>query len=226
VERFEAAVSDPELTSSRQEIALLRARLGELTRQLSTGESGAAWKALGKTYTELREAVASQDGGAIGACITRIGNIIAVGKREYAVWKDICGAIRDKDVASVNEAKRLSTMSQYVTVEQVALLMGMIEKMTLKHVPDPAVRKAIADDLRSLLHRSCDPSVIDTTSTPALPVAVVGAAPAREFQNGCGGLSEAQPFFSVCCSCLRFGRAYGVPSKHGSKRQTEKFNRQ
>jgi hypothetical protein len=180
VERFEAAVSDPELTSSRQEIALLRARLGELTRQLSTGESGEAWKALGETYKDLREAVASQDGGAIGGCITRIGAIIAEGKKEYAIWKDICGTIRDKDAASVNEAKRMSTMSQYVTAEQFALLMGAIEKTVMDHVTDPAVRKAIANDFRSLLYQINDPTVIDTDSTPALPMAVVGVAPAAD----------------------------------------------
>lgn len=185
-ERFVEAINDPELTSLREDVALVDTRRLELAKRLHGGESGGLWKSLLKQWGNFERANRELQAAASieneefrrdrqGACreeiqksIEQIGKLIKSGSKEEQQWEELIDTT--KSLASLKSAEqaRLHDMNQMVSAEEAthftqALLLSVTEEVT-----DPKIRAKIGERFRQLL--SIVPGA--TTAFAKVPVPV------------------------------------------------------
>jgi hypothetical protein len=110
----------------RQDAAACRARLHELFGRLDTGESGEVWRALGETHAAFEAALAGGDTGAMRIQLAAMQRLIAQGQSDYAAWEDVRATWDSLTKLTLTEGKTLVAMQQMMSIEQVALYMGVI----------------------------------------------------------------------------------------------------
>lgn len=148
--RYLEALEDPELLSTRAEIALVEARLAELLGRLTTGESGAAWRAAADALTLLEVALAG-DGKGVSGALAHLRTIIAAGVGEAATWRELYAVLDQRTRLAESERRRLVEAHQVITVERALLLVSALSEVVRRHVTDRNVRNRIASDLQRLV---------------------------------------------------------------------------
>lgn len=149
--RFDEARNDPELLSTRDDIALLDARLGELLGRVDQGESGKAWTNARKAYDDLRYSMTKKDAGGIQGALTDLDRLIGQGLSDYAAWGEIHAILGQRTRLAESERKRLVEMSAMVSSEQALTLVGAVLASVKAHVTDRAVLVAIQNDMSRLM---------------------------------------------------------------------------
>lgn len=176
-ERYEAALRDPELLSLRDEIALNDARIAELVGRLNTGESGERWDALAVQFGAVRALAQAGELEALGVALEALGETIHHGADDRGQWQAIADAIDLRRRLAGTEMARLVVLQQMLTAEQAWALLGAVEDVVLREVPDRSVRAAVAGALYELGQRSrVLPARAQPPSSPA-PREVLFAPP-------------------------------------------------
>lgn len=147
---FEASQSDGELLALRDEVALIDARLTDLLKRVDTGESGAAWRSLRQAYRDYETAMAKADVVAMKDHLATVGLLIKSGVADEAAWSDIRVTLEQRRKLVESERKRLVEMQQMVSAEQAMLMVRALVAAVREHVRDPAILRAISDDLARL----------------------------------------------------------------------------
>jgi len=146
--KYDDAQRDPELLSARSDVALLEARLLELTERLSSGESGQLWDDLRNVVSRIDTAEA----GDHPRILATIKTLVERGSADEAVWRQMHEMIEKKTKVASQEWKRLVDMEQVITAEKaVAFAMQLLE-IVLRHVPEPDRRKKIAGEVHALMN--------------------------------------------------------------------------
>lgn len=155
VSRYQEACDDGNLTSLREEIALIDARIGELLSRIDTGESGSTWKELQKAYGELSTAIGITDkkkrGLAMVGPINAIGALINRGNSDAATWDEIYEIVHSRRRLVESEHKRLADMHQMITTERALTMVGNIVSIIREHVKDTSQLAAISRDIGALV---------------------------------------------------------------------------
>ena len=125
-QRYEEAVKDPRLFSMRKDAAACRARLHELFERLDTGESGAVWKGLGEAHAAFTMALEGGDTSGMRQHLAAMQQHITQGQSDYAAWADVRETWESLVKLTTTEQKTLVAMNQVLSIEQVALYMGVI----------------------------------------------------------------------------------------------------
>ncbi len=154
------AQQDPDLLSTRNDIALCDARLADLIRRVDDGGGSAIWEALRKTDESMKEALQADDKAGFQKCLRSMHLTIKRGAADYAVWADIMDTIERRRKLSETEHKRLVAMQQMITGEQalvmVGIITGMIKAGAEKHINDTRDRQAflseMANEMRTVAH--------------------------------------------------------------------------
>jgi len=147
--RYGEALSDPELLSTRAEIAVVEARVAELLERLTTGESGAAWRAAASALVLVEKVLA--DGGDPGPALAELRTIIAAGVGEAATWRELYAVLDQRTRLAESERRRLVEAHQVITVERALLLVSALSEVVRRNVEDRAVRNRIASELQRLV---------------------------------------------------------------------------
>lgn len=154
-ERYEEAISDPELLALKDDIGLLDTRIASVVSALDTGESQEAWSSLFALWSQLdQEMQALLDEGETPETMERtvasLGETVKRGLSEGYVWSEIRGLLRERASLVGAEQKRLVEMQQYVTATQAMGFVASVMASVRRHVSDRSALAAISSDLTGL----------------------------------------------------------------------------
>jgi hypothetical protein len=153
VAKYQAAERDPELTSLRSELALIDARLVDLLTRVHSGESGALWRALRKSYRALKLAQRTGDVAKMHEAFAEMETRIEAAVVDTDAWNEIHTLVESRRKLADTESRRLATLQQMITQEQALLLIGRITDIITRHIPDQQVLGNVVIDLQRLIER-------------------------------------------------------------------------
>lgn len=146
-ERYQQALTDPELLAMREEVALIDSRLSDVLSRVDTGESGKVWADLQKAWKVYRTGPPDKRMEAEAT----ISDLISDGASDYEAWAEVREIVDQRARLVANERQRLMQMQQMLSVEQAMTLMAAIADSVRKHVSDRDALAAISADLARLV---------------------------------------------------------------------------
>lgn len=143
-----AAMTDPELLSQREAIAVLDARLTELIQTIGTGFDWAA------AHAAVDQIMAAPDVDAMRDAVVTLRRVIVGGRAADLAWREIRETFDDRRKLIESERKRLIEMEQMVSMEQVYGMLGALMDSFSRHTSDRAVLAHVIDDYTALVSRT------------------------------------------------------------------------
>jgi len=162
---YQECVTDPELLSARQDVALLQTRIVEVLQNLERGETGTLWGEQNDRTAVLIDTVET-----LYACIgrgDREGLRLTLGKLRTGVqelesltrrgaahaksWEELQSLIEDKTRVQAREWKRLVDMQAVLSANEVLSLVLAVAHSVKRHCADVQVQQRIVEDVRALL---------------------------------------------------------------------------
>jgi hypothetical protein len=148
--RYQEAQADPELLVLRDEIALLDSRLSDILSRVDTGESGALWSELTKSWEAFSLARSAGNVPKMTELLAHHEALLTRGRADYAAWAEI-GSLLDRRARFVeSERRRYVEMQQMVSVEQAMLFLGAVTDAIRRHVSDRDTLSALGRELEHL----------------------------------------------------------------------------
>lgn len=145
IERYQEALSDPEMHSLEGEIALVDARISDLLGSSDEGGATNIFLEIADAWTALEYAKADGVDFEIIKAERRISKAIVEGKQEQLIWEEIRQLQEQRRKLVLAEAKRLQITNQMVTVEKVNLLIAaLLDAMRQRLMPLANGRQLLA----------------------------------------------------------------------------------
>jgi len=149
---YEASLRDPELLSARADIALMDARIGELTSRLSNKDNADRWKMLKANWDAFLYALTVGDDAEQKRCLQMNGKLINGAMKYEALWDSLYQAIERRSSIAQREQKRVIEMREVLSLEQGVAFVNALTKIVMRHVVDPAIRRRIADEMNEVVN--------------------------------------------------------------------------
>lgn len=141
--RYQDALSDPQLLSVGEDIALITSMITETLSKLDTGESGARWRSVWTAYAAFRSARAGNDPEQIVKTLAVLSQSIEQGYADFAAREDVRSLIDQRARLVATEQRLEQTMS----VNQFMLLAGAIvaelRDACERYITDPQERRRV-----------------------------------------------------------------------------------
>lgn len=149
------SLNNKELVTLREEIALLDARIRQLTNELKTGASDDSWKTLDDLWDDFMYAVRSGDHAKQQTLLITLNDHIKNSVEERKSWMDIERLVEKRRKLVGTEATRMKEANQFLTAEQcIAMVSAVVvavkeavhkyvEPKTQQYVLDAAQQKYI-----------------------------------------------------------------------------------
>ena len=151
------ALTDEDILSGRDSIALADARVNDLLSKVDSGETQAIWRKLKEAYHELKRAQILGDVNAARAAMVDIENMIEKGSTEYQSWKEVFDLIELRRKLAESEQRRVIGLKQVFTAEQGMKLVRFLITIIKKHVKDEAVLQDISEEISTRLAATMNP---------------------------------------------------------------------
>ena len=145
-ERYHVALTDPELTAMREEIALVDTRVADLLTRIDTGEAGQLWRNARQAYEAVEDAAARGNKAQQALAFRRLGDVLGQGSADYAAWNELSSLLEQRRRLAESEQKRLVNAQLVVTVEDMTLAMTALLNSVRMHVEDRKKLAAIQED--------------------------------------------------------------------------------
>jgi len=144
---FGQALESQTLTQLTHELALIETRLGEVLRQLGTGESSATWQAAQAHLDGLIAALQAQpaDPQRQGQALRDLSQDIKAGARDAQLWREVQQLIDGKRRLVQTENQRLINAADYVPIRSALILFDALIGVVIQYVTDRAILAAIQD---------------------------------------------------------------------------------
>lgn len=148
LDKFEEFLTDPEYVSMREEVALVDTRIAERLEMLSSSDTEAAW-------VKVRQVAIILDGDNISAedivkCRASLARAFeAVADNE--VWTEVLELIERRRRLADTERRRIVDAQQMLTIQEANVLVATLMNIVMKHVKDPEIRRAIADEMKRIM---------------------------------------------------------------------------
>ncbi len=149
--RYEEALEDPDLLSTRSDIAVLVARQDDLLARVDSGEAGALWHQAREEWKTFKAALLVNDQSASRASMAEIDGLLGRGVADYAAWHELARVTEQIRKLRETERKRLEALQATVTAEQLGLLVAALTHSVRSHVKDARVLDAIGRDVERLI---------------------------------------------------------------------------
>jgi len=139
------------LLSLRADVALVTERINSLLDQVTSGESGAAWRQLRKIWSDVRRFKASGHTARMQEALKLLAEPLEHRIADHAAWEEL-GLMLNRRVRLVEaEQRRVEKLQATITVDEALALVGTLLDVTKRHVKDPDVLDAIGRDLEHLI---------------------------------------------------------------------------
>lgn len=140
LEQFQEAEKDPELISLRGALAMVKVRIFNLIDRIDTGESAGRWKQAIEAWNEYK----AKRGSVMEVpAYAALDNVMTEAYHDYMSWKQIFDALDLERKLSESEQKRLTTMSQMMTAEDLARIVTQLQAAIIRVIDDPQKLKLI-----------------------------------------------------------------------------------
>lgn len=147
VGKYEAAISDSELISVREEVGLVDARVSELLGRLDSKESASHWLQLKGLVERFR----SGDPSKRQQAAEDLSDWSTEALTDYAVWGEVLDLVERRRKLADTESKRLAATGQMMAAERVMLLVGALVDIVRRHVSDRDQLTAISREVGQLV---------------------------------------------------------------------------
>ncbi len=165
IDRYEETLADGQLTSLKDEIALVDLRIADTIEGLDTGESGELWMALGMAARALRDITREANNEKHEKkreslridredAIDNLLLLIDQGVQEQFTWSAIFSLFERRKSLALAETRREVALKLMVPASEVFTMRAALEAMIQTHVPEPDRRRAFVADLDRLFKRS------------------------------------------------------------------------
>lgn len=148
---------DPELLSTRPEIAILTVRLQELIANIDVVEAGQWWEKLSKLKADFVVANAAKDASA-NSILSELLRTIDAGSSSHMVLNEIQQTMLVQDKLKNSERRRLKEMSAYVTVEEGVIMLhdiGLALRDSLaRNVKDERAGRNVMNDVANAMEKA------------------------------------------------------------------------
>jgi len=151
VERYQEAITDPELLALRDEIALVDVRLAALLQRIDTGETTSLWSKLLAIHIQMQQALAGEDDEVFQNAFQALGATIECGGREDDTWIAINRQLEQRRKLVESERKRLVEMQQMITAEQAMILLTAVVDVIRQNVTDRDTLASISTGIKQLV---------------------------------------------------------------------------
>lgn len=148
---FEAALKDPQLLSTRSDIAVLVARQEDLLRRVDSGEAGALWREARAQWKTLSAARSAGDRPAEVLAEKALDEVLGKGAADYVAWDELIKTTEEIRRLRESERKLIEAHAATMTAEQLATLVAALTSSLRSHVKDPKVLDAIGRDVERLI---------------------------------------------------------------------------
>jgi hypothetical protein len=150
--RYEESLTDPQLLSSLEDIALIDARKGELLARVDSGESGRLWEDLRAAAKVVRAAERKKGGAAdFKAAVIELLELIDRGVDDLAAWNDIIRLIEKRERVVTSERRRLVEAQQSLPVREAIAFAGALLDSVVRNVDDARALAAIRADFARII---------------------------------------------------------------------------
>lgn len=190
-EKYQQAVSDPELLNISKDVALIEVRLGQLLQRVDFAEDKQRIEDIFRQAKEVQIQLETENYAAAVTANAKLKDLIEKNQDDHAVWGDIFELLELRRRLVESEGNRLVRMNQMISAEDAMKLAIKLLEAVKRNVKDPNVYAAIAYEFaiatgtahtarspeREGEVRSGGSGVVD--ETPLLGAGVEGADPVR-----------------------------------------------
>lgn len=148
-QRYNAALSDPELLSIREDISLVDVRNQILLEQIEKENPTALWPAVLVKFKSVKAASPGGNKRYMNA-LAELEAIIQTGYNDYVAWQEVISNLEMRRKLVESEEKRLIAMQQAITSERALLMIARVIDVIRQNVSDRAILSAITNDLRAV----------------------------------------------------------------------------
>lgn len=157
LERYNAAITDPELLNLSAEIAVVDSRLSDLLIRVESGDAGEIWDKLSKAKDKYRDASLKADIAEMGAQLDAMIRLIERGAQDVAAWREIHGVLEQRRRLVESERKRLVEQEQVITLHEAQTLYHALATAVKNNVTDGDTLARIQADWTRLTNRPGQP---------------------------------------------------------------------
>ena len=152
LERYQEFLDDPELTSLREDLALLDTRLSMILASMDEDYGVGMWYDLQDEYNNVREALRDGDREKMAEAMNRLGSIISQGLEQGEIWNEVMAVVDERRKVASAEHRRVEKASKSLSVEEAMVMVRFLTETVLDvldryDVPDKA-RSEIAEAVR------------------------------------------------------------------------------
>lgn len=148
--RYESALSDPNLLSVRDDIALLQAAIADVMGEIKIAESRPDFDAILETVEEIAGSWQGWDWTKMNAELDKLRGLIVNKQSQRNAMREIRELIKEKADLISRENRMLVDREQMITVEQFLMAMRAMGAAVRRQVDDPRVLRSIDTEFRRL----------------------------------------------------------------------------
>lgn len=152
-DRYRMALTDKDLTSLRDEIALTDARLGEVLEGLNNSGNAELWQQVQRVCDALESAVQRGDATTTQSTLRDFRALVTAGTAQEGHWQTIARLIDQRRKLVESERRHQVERAQVLTLGQVFGLLGAVSALVKEHVADRDALQAIANGIADLAAR-------------------------------------------------------------------------
>jgi hypothetical protein len=148
--RYESALSDPNLLSVRDDIALLQAAIADVMAEIKVAESRPDFDAILETVETMATNWQSWDWTRMNAELGKLKGLIENKQSQRGAMREIRELIKEKANLVSQENRMLLDREQMISVEQFLMAMRAMGSAVRRLVDDPKVLRSIDVEFRRL----------------------------------------------------------------------------
>jgi hypothetical protein len=151
-ERYEEVRADEDLTTLREEIALIDSRIFEVLEALDAKDSARLWGDIETEFTKMRTAWAAEDMDEAGARLRQLSKLIEEGATQRSKWEEVVGLVDRKRKLVESKRRREKALQAYVPLERFQILLSAIDDIIRRNVDDDTVMRDIAREIKQTVN--------------------------------------------------------------------------
>jgi hypothetical protein len=155
---YKRALTDADLLSLRDDLALLQARLCQL---LESGESRSLWSAATSAWEEVKAAFRAGQVEAMQAALDELDVIMSRGSADTTRWIEVYDVLGQLRRTRESESRRMVELQQMIRADEAMLLVTTMLSAVKENVTDRQALSAIGNSFLRLIGPIRGQSVIE-----------------------------------------------------------------
>lgn len=148
---YEASLNDPAILDLKSSVALIDSRILDLITRVDTKESGAAWKAVERAFTDLVTAIRADDKRGQSAALSELDQMIRLGKGDADIWSEITRLADDRRKHVETQQRLEMAGERAVPIAELVTMMGAFLNLAQTVISNPEEKRRFSDGVERLI---------------------------------------------------------------------------